>query len=48
MVARTHTRDAKLVASIETELKLATDKMYKAIEARVHAGREYILDDEEN
>lgn len=48
IVARTHTRDMKVVQSISQELQVAADKMYKAIEARVHAGREYILDDEEN
>jgi hypothetical protein len=46
-VARTHTRDQKLVIAIDADLKLAADKMYRAIEARTHAGREYLVDNEE-
>lgn len=48
IVAATHTRDMNLVKSIGPELGLANDLMQRAIEARIHAGRDYLLDDTEN
>lgn len=47
-VARTHTRDKELVASISADLNVAHALMTTAIEARIHAGREYLLDETEN
>jgi hypothetical protein len=48
LVARTHTRDQKLIDMVSVPLKDAYGLMWKAIEGRLHAGREYLLDNEEN
>jgi hypothetical protein len=48
LVARTHTRDQNLVISIREELGEARRLMEVAVEARIHAGREYLLDESES
>lgn len=48
IVARTHTRDNGLVDRISKQLLEAKDEYFREVEARLHAGREYLLDDEEN
>ena len=48
IVARTHTRDDKLVSSTSSPLADARKLMWQGIEARIHAGREYLLDNEED
>jgi hypothetical protein len=47
-VARTHTRDNSLVAAIAAELQQAQRLFDIAVEARIHAGRGYLLDDSES
>jgi hypothetical protein len=48
IVARTHTRDDKLVNGTNSPLADARKLMWQAIEARAHAGREYLLDNVED
>jgi len=48
LIARTHTRDQNVVISIRDELSEARRMFEVAVEARIHAGREYLLDDSES
>lgn len=47
-LAKTHLRDVQLQRNIVDELRDARAGVILAVEARLHAGREYLLDDVEN
>jgi hypothetical protein len=48
IVAKLHIRDQQVVASVASELDIARLQFKRAVEAREHAGQEYLLTNEEN
>jgi len=48
LVARTHTKDPQMVQQIGPELQEATDLFWRAVEARQHVNRDYLLDNSES
>jgi len=47
IVATLHTRDFTLATNINSELLSARDTYWRAVEARMHTNRDYLLDNEE-